>query len=134
MSIEIPSRFVNVECIADTNDMIQNEDYDMTHIPEMYFKKYQIYGNLDDFLNSDEDNTKITNLIEKIQQFTNSQADMDNLYSEVCTIYHEEMSKRFKSKQVFNVKPKNAKKCKPFWSEVLHDLWKELRAQEKSIP
>ena len=133
MSIEIPSRFVNVECIANTNDLIQNEDYDMTHIPEMYFKRYQIYGNLDNFLNSDEDNTEITNLIEKIQQLTNSQADMDNLYSEVCAIYHEEMSKGFKSKQVFNVKQKNAKKCKPFWSEALHDLWKELRAQEKAF-
>ena len=37
LSIEIPSSFVNVECIANTNDLIQNEDYDLTLIPEMYF-------------------------------------------------------------------------------------------------
>ncbi len=61
-----------------------------------------------DFLKSDVAQQALVHCIDSILQTTQTQDEIDNMYSHVCNLYYSEMDNRFRSNNI------NGKSCKKF--------------------
>jgi hypothetical protein len=79
---------------------------------------------------------EINNVIERLEQGMRLQADLDIAYNGWCDIVKAEMYNKlsFKTVKPYQCKPilnKN-KKCKPWWSQKLSEMWNSVHIAERS--
>ena len=112
----------------------ENMNYNCLSQDSVFFKRYKIETIPDDFLSSPSTCAAMLDLIEETERSMNNQQVIDNIYEKMCGIYHGEMSKYFKSTNIYpSARKRSFKRCKPFWNEQLKDLWETLRNAEKEF-
>ena len=119
---------------VDTTQTANNNISDMRHVPKLYFHQFRVNEIPENFLTSDNVTEEFIRLEEETEQTGNTQNDIDTLYQHICDLYHREMKKSFKRKQILSSKRKKLSKCcKPFWNDNLQCLWNEVRNCENAF-
>ena len=72
---------------------------------------------------------EINETIQRIEESTKSQDNVELLYQSICQLYYDEMDSKLKKKQtVFKNKRRTGK---PWWNTELENLWCEVTAAER---
>ena len=118
----------------DNISVSSNPVYDQSHVPQSYFTRYKNDQIITDPFGSSVGSAKLLKLISDIENFRGTQMDIDNIYLNLCNLYHNEMSLWFKS---INVQPSSKKRLKriskPFWNDTLQLLLNDLQLTEKQF-
>ncbi len=106
----------------------QNVNSDNTElIHPQYFTRLKVDTVPNYLLGTEEFRNKLLSLIENIQRFRDHLDEINNVYNIFGDIYHNEMNKWFRSKNVNPSAHKRLKKCnKPFWCENVQQLWNNV--------
>ena len=97
------------------------------------YTRYRINEEAHGFLRSDESCRALIVVIEDIERTRANPANTDVIYNDWCRIYHEEMKKWFRTKNIHPSAMKGLKKCKkPFWNDNLQILWRKVHESENN--
>ncbi len=110
--------------LQNVTDIPQSNNDETT---QRYFRRYNVRSMPADFIKSDVAQQALVHCIDSILLTTETQDEIDNMYSHVCNLNYSEMDNWFRSN---NINSKSRKKfrtsSKPYWSDELSDLWKEM--------
>ena len=88
----------------------------------------------DEFCASDLTKQAILNVIDKIESQLSDQANIDEIYTNVCNIYYDQMNSFFRSTNIHPAARKRLHKCtKPFWNNDLQQMWKNVCNAEREF-
>ena len=97
-----------------------------------YTKKYNLKDLNDQFLQSNEAQAAIQLCIQKIERQSNEQREIDKTYDQLCKVFYDEMDKTLKSRNPCSRAKKRLRRCKPFWTNELTNLWQTVCNSEKA--
>ena len=100
---------------------------------DIYYKRFNVQHLPESFFNNESFSCKMVELISRIEQIQNEQAEIDHVYEKFCNLYHDEMNAWLRCR---NVHPRARKRyksrSKPYWSENLSYLWELLCQAENA--
>ncbi len=104
------------------------------HVLPQYITSFKVDTVPNEFLMTEESQNKLLYLIENIERCKDHLDEINNIYNMVCEIYHNEMNKWFRSKNVKPSSHKRLKKCnKPYWCDNLQQLWNNVFEAENAL-
>ena len=94
-------------------------------------RRYCVTAPPSDFMNNDEWQHELYELVARIEQCQHTKQEIDDVYNKLCTIILSEMVRCGQYKEVSNVTRKRHKPYKPYWNTNLSQLWKDMHEKEK---
>ena len=100
----------------------------------VFYKRFKIDSVPDDFCGSEMSKLAILSLIDRLEADMDSQHQIDAIYSDICSLYHTELNKFFRSNNISPLARKRLyRSSKPFWNDELQTKWKKLCAAERKF-
>ena len=96
-------------------------------------RRYQFDHTADAFLSTPLWGQVCTELINKIETMEATQANFDNAYADLCKAIFKEMDEHIKYKECGKTMRKTFKNFKPYWSDELTTLWRDMATAERSF-
>jgi hypothetical protein len=97
-----------------------------------YYTRFNVKDVTENFLHSANAQTAIQNCITHIESVLAIQQEIDDIYTMFCNVYYNEMESTLRKKNVHpNSKKRLRHSLKPYWTERLSQLWRELCDSEK---
>ena len=94
---------------------------------DIFYKRFKIDMVPDCFSSSEISRIAIVSCIDRIQACRTLQSNIDNIYSDKCDLYYEEMNKLFRSTDIHPASKKRLhRSMKPCWCDELQIQWKLL--------
>ena len=97
---------------------------------ERKYRKYNLKLVPENFLLSDQSQTALVKVIERLEQNIQMREEIDNLYDDLCDLIVKEMNNVIPFKDC--KEGKRFKSHKPYWNEELSVLWKKLVTSRKN--
>ena len=75
----------------------------------------------------------ISSCIDKVINANAIQTEIDEIHQKMCTVYYNEMNANFKGYCIHPSRKSHKRKTtlKPFWNDILQNLWNNVRISEK---
>ena len=75
----------------------------------------------------------VQDIISQLELICKQQADLDNFYDKMCKAVFTELDKQWEYKSASVKMRKKLKFSRPYWSDELNVLWKDMKMSEKQF-
>ena len=120
----ITATVTSLEQIEDVEEKVE-----MKYPKAMKSKKYNLSKVDHNFMNDDHNQMLLNELINETLVSKEQQNDFDTLYAKFHSIVIQEVT----NKLCMNMSRHKRKHKKPYWSETLNSLWKDMRSKEQCL-